>query len=126
MVVLEFINAYIKYVYLVLIAVLLVLIIRLLRKTGTLNSGIGPLNDSVSHMNEKMAELNEKKAVIENTITNSLPFFIKLFFLLSVLYMAIDDYFKTRYSKRDFNRSLRKAYKYRSAMKELKMLKRSS
>ena len=126
MVVLEFINAYIKYVYLVLIAVLMVLIIRLLRKTGTLNSGIGPLNDSVSHMNEKMAELNEKKAVIENTITNSLPFFIKLFFLLSVLYMAIDDYFKTRYSKRDCNRSLRKAYKYRSAMKELKMLKRSS
>ena len=126
MVVLEFINSYIGYVYLLVAAILLTVVIRLAGKMNALNSGIGPLNDSVAHMNERVSEFNEKKAVIENSLTNSLPFFIKLFFLLSVLYFALDDYFKTRYSKRDFNRSLKKAFRYRSAMRDLKILKRAS
>ena len=124
--VLVFINTYIRYAYLAMTVVLIAVIVDLLRKTGRLNVRIEPLNEEVRHINESVEELNEKMVVIEQALKDSLPFFITLFFVLSILNMAFRDYFRTKYSKRDFGESLHRAYRYKSAMRELSMLKRAS
>ena len=124
--VLEFVNVYIRYVYLVMIVILVIVVIRLLSKMKRLSEEMEPVNESAEHLSAMMNELNEKKAVIDNTRKNSIPFFLTLFFGLSVIWLALKDFFRTKYSRKDFSESLGRAYKYRTAMRELKMLKRVS
>ncbi|MBR0462449.1 MAG: hypothetical protein IJJ00_07045 [Erysipelotrichaceae bacterium] len=124
--VLELVNAYIRYVYLIMIVVLVIVVIRLLSKMKRLSEEMEPVNESTAHLSAMMDELNEKKAIIDNTRKNSVPFFMMLFFGLSIIWLALKDYFRTKYSRKDFSESLGRAYKYKTAMRELRMLKRAS
>ena len=124
--ILALIDSYIGYVYILMAIVILVLLLRLMKKTGNINVTMQPVNDGIRHISKGMEELNEKKAVIDHTVNVSIPFFIQIFFLASVIWMAINDFFETRSSKRSIGKSLRKAFRYQELLRENKTLRKVS
>ena len=120
------ISSYIKYVYILMAVVLLVLVIRLLKKAGIISVSVKPINEGMAHINEGLSALNEKKAVIDHTVNVSIPFLMRIFFLASVLVMALNDFFDTRSGKRSLGRSVRKAFRYQELLRENRLLKKAS
>ncbi|MBR3228187.1 MAG: hypothetical protein IKF68_06535 [Erysipelotrichaceae bacterium] len=124
--VLSFIDRYIVYAYILMAAVILVLLIRLMKKAGSIGITMKPLNEDIEHINKGLKELNEKKEIIDHTVNVSIPFFVRIFFLASVLWMALNDFFDTRSSKRSIGRSLRKAFRYQELLRENRTLRKVS
>ena len=124
--VLSFVDRYVVYAYILMAAVILVLLIRLMKKAGNINVTMQPVNDGIRHISKGMEELNEKKAVIDNTINVSIPFFVRIFFLISVIFMALNDFFDTRSGKRSIRRSIRKAFRYQELLRENRTLRKVS
>ena len=111
-------------VYVIAAIVLVIVIFKLLRKIKTLLKNLEPIGEGVEYINKGLDELNEKSEKIKYTKEHSIPFFVRIFFIITVLGAAIKDFSQTKSSKRSLSRSLSKAYRYESALRENRMLKR--
>ena len=124
--ILETISSIAGYVLIVMIAVLVFYVIKVLSKLNDLSKTMEPVNEEIRHMQEIKDNLDSMGREIRVNIASALPFFIKVFFMLSVLRVALNDFFRTKPSKRDLNESLRRAYRYETLLRENKALKKAS
>lgn len=111
-------------VYIIATIVLLVVIFQLIEKIKTLFKNLEPINNGVEHINKDLEALNEKSEKIKYTKEHSIPFFVRIFFIFTVLRAAIKDFSETKSSKRSLRKSLNKAYRYESTLRENRLLKR--
>ena len=96
----EIINKYMVYVYLLLVAVIVVCIINLLIKllslAKTANGAVGKLDG----INTKVEHIQKDTEQINYTVKHSLPLFVGIISIWTVLKAIIKDYKKTDKSKR--------------------------
>ena len=96
----EIINKYMVYVYLFLAAVIVVCIINLLIKllslAKTANGAVGKLDG----INTKVEHIQKDTEQINYTVKHSLPLFVGIISIWTVLKAIIKDYKKTDKSKR--------------------------
>lgn len=96
----EIINKYMVYVYLFLTAVIVVCIINLLIKllslAKTANGAVGKLDE----INTKVEHIQKDTEQINYTVKHSLPLFVGIISIWTVLKAIIKDYKKTDKSKR--------------------------
>ena len=111
-------------IYIIAGIVLLVVIFKILDKLKTLSKNFEPINDGVEHINKDLDDLNEKNEKIKYTKEHSIPFFVRIFFIFTVLRAAIKDFSQTKSSKRSLSKSLHKAYRYESTLRENRILRR--
>lgn len=111
-------------VYIIATIVLLVVVFKLIEKIKTLFKNLEPINNSVEHINKDLDALNEKNEKIKYTREHSIPFFVRIFFIFTVLRAAYKDFSETKSSKRSLRKSLNKAYRYESTLRENRLLKR--
>ena len=102
-----------KYFYIVLIVILLIVIIAILKKLATIDSDVKYINKDITRINRDLNQLKEKETIIDNTVKNSLPFFIKVFLGLAIIREIAKDYFETKPEKRSLKKSVKKTAKYR-------------
>ena len=124
--ILETISSIAGYVLIVMIGALVFYVIKILSKLSGLSKTMDPINEGLKHMQETSDNLNRMGQDIRTNIANALPFYIRVFFMLSVLRVALNDFFRTKPSKRDLNESLRRAYRYETLLRENKALKKAS
>lgn len=104
--------------------VLLVLIFKIFSKVKTLSKNLEPVGEGIDYINKNIDEFNLKKEKIQYTREHSIPLFVRLFFIFTVLRAAIKDFRDTKSSRRSLRKSLNKAYRYESTLRENRLLKR--
>ncbi|MDO4500307.1 MAG: hypothetical protein Q4B60_03420 [Erysipelotrichaceae bacterium] len=114
--VLTLINQYIKYVYLFMLVVIVIALIKLMMTLAQLSKTAKPINDGLNNINNNVEALNKKSEEINNNLKESVPFFMNIILSIALLNAVLDDFFKTKRSKRSLTKSYSKMYKYHKAM----------
>lgn len=96
----EIINKYMVYVYLLLAAVIVVCIINLLIKLLSLAKTANGAVNKLDGINTKVEHMQKDTEKINYTVKHSLPLFVGIISIWTVLKAIIKDYKKTDKSKR--------------------------
>lgn len=111
--VLEFINTYIKYVYIALAIVFIIVLIKLFKQLSNISKTVDPIMDSADNIHKCLDELDEKTKIIDHTMKTSVPFFTNIIVGVTLIGSILKDYHETKNSKRSLKKSFSKIYKYK-------------
>lgn len=104
-------NSYIKYIYYFVIAIIVVILIILLKRTVELLKSLKFVAEHGQTIANNLSNTQEKVEIINNTCSTSIPFFTKIFLIISILNETTKDFFNTKISKRSFRKSFKKICK---------------
>jgi len=113
--IIELINSYIKYVYILLGVIVVILLIRLLVILARTGKNEEMLKEDIEYIKMYKQQIDEKAAVVDNTMHTSVPFFISVGAGISLVVGVIQDYFDTKPSRRSIKKSIDKVYRYKHA-----------
>ena len=100
------INSYIKYAYMLVAIVIIFVLIRLLLSLINLGKSFMPITNSLNNINESTNKIKEKANIINDSLSESLPFFLKVVATLKTLE------FLYKFSKRKDKRNVKTLLKY--------------
>ena len=104
-------NSYIKYIYYLLAFIIVIALVILLKKIIELASSLEVVAKHGQNIVNNLNSMQEKVEVIDHTCSVSIPFFTKLFLIISILNETTKDFFNTKTSKRNFRKSFKKVCK---------------
>ena len=104
-------NSYIKYIYYLLALIIVIVLTILLRKTVELVKSLQVVLEHGQNISDNLNSMQEKVEVIDHTCSVSIPFFAKIFLIISILNETTKDFFNTKTSKRNFRKSFKKVCK---------------
>lgn len=111
--ILEIINSYIIYLYLIIILAILVCLVNVF-KNGLLplSKALAKMADNLKNINKDVEHINSDLEKIEFTLNNSLPLFIDIAFIIFLIKAVYKDYSETIPKKRSLFKSVMKQYEY--------------
>lgn len=104
-------NSYIKYIYYLLALIIVIVLVMLLKKTIELAKSLQVVADHGQNIKNSLTSIEDKVNVIDHTCSVSIPFFTKIFLIISILNETTKDFFNTKTSKRNFRKSFKKVCK---------------
>lgn len=104
-------NSYIKYIYYLLVIIIVVVLIMLFKKLACLANSSSKLLATNEKISKSLSQTEDKINKIEHTCTVSIPFFLNIFTLITVVNAITKDFFNTKNSKRSLKKSINKIYK---------------
>ena len=104
-------NSYIKYIYYLLALIIVIALVILLKKTIELAKSLQVVAKHGENIANNLTTMQDKVEVIDHTCSTSIPFFTKIFLIVSILNETTKDFFNTKTSKRNFRKSFKKVCK---------------
>ena len=103
--ILNFINKYIKYVYIILAVVFLFFVVKLISKLIGLKKPLKVINKNSSNINKTLDNIQKDLEKISYTTNNTLPMFTNTAFGIT-LYKSIMDDYKNKRKKNIFKSAI--------------------
>ena len=104
-------NSYIKYIYYLLALIIVIALVILLKKMIELAKSLQVVAKHGQNISDNLNSMQDKVEAIDHTCSVSIPFFTKLFLIISILNETTKDFFNTKISKRNFRKSFKKVCK---------------
>ena len=95
-----------KYINLALLVVILIILIIMIKKILDISKKLTKASQGLNNLQDKMVKINEAKATIDNTMHTSLPFFITIGSVISLIKAINLDYKTTTKDKRSLRKSV--------------------
>ncbi len=107
----QFNNYYIKYIYYLLALIIVIVLVILLKKIIELAKSLQVVATHGQNIANSLNDMQDKVEIIDHTCSVSIPFFTKIFLIVSILNETTKDFFNTKASKRNFRKSFKKICK---------------
>ncbi len=104
-------NSYIKYIYYLIAIIIIIVLVTILKKLVALANSLTAMANHGENIANSLNEISKKAEVIDHTCQTSIPFFTKLFLVVSILNETTKDFFNTKTSKRNIRKSFKKVCK---------------
>ncbi len=109
--ILQTINSYIKYAYIIVGIVLLIYLIKVLLALGKIGQASLPIVENGEKIVNQLELLNKKSEQIQHTVNTSVPFFKNILLVFVLISSITKDFSETKRSKRSVKKSISKIIK---------------
>lgn len=109
--ILQTINSYIKYAYIIVGIVLLIYLIKVLLALGKIGQASLPIVENGEKIVNQLDLLNKKSEQIQHTTNTSVPFFKNILLVFVLISSITKDFSETKRSKRSVKKSISKIIK---------------
>lgn len=109
--ILQTINSYIKYAYIIVGIVLLIYLIKVLLALGKIGQASLPIVENGEKIVNQLDLLNKKSEQIQHTVNTSVPFFKNILLVFVLISSITKDFSETKRSKRSVKKSISKIIK---------------
>lgn len=109
--ILQTINSYIKYAYIIVGIVLLIYLIKVLLALGKIGQASLPIVENGEKIVNQLELLNKKSEQIQHTTNTSVPFFKNILLVFVLISSITKDFSETKRSKRSVKKSISKIIK---------------
>lgn len=109
--ILQTINSYIKYAYIIVGIILLIYLIKVLLALGKIGQASLPIVENGEKIVNQMDLLNKKSEQIRHTANTSVPFFKNILLVFVLISSITKDFSETKRSKRSVKKSISKIIK---------------
>lgn len=109
--ILQTINSYIKYAYIIVGIILLIYLIKVLLALGKIGQASLPIVENGEKIVNQLDLLNKKSEQIQHTVNTSVPFFKNILLVFVLISSITKDFSETKRSKRSVKKSISKIIK---------------
>ena len=109
--ILQTINSYIKYAYIIVGIILLIYLIKVLLALGKIGQASLPIVENGEKIVNQLDLLNKKSEQIQHTTNTSIPFFKNILLVFVLISSITKDFSETKRSKRSVKKSISKIIK---------------
>ena len=109
--ILQTINSYIKYAYIIVGIILLIYLIKVLLALGKIGQASLPIVENGEKIVNQLELLNKKSEQIQHTTNTSVPFFKNILLVFVLISSITKDFSETKRSKRSVKKSISKIIK---------------
>lgn len=109
--ILQTINSYIKYAYIIVGIILLIYLIKVLLALGKIGQASLPIVENGEKIVNQLELLNKKSEQIQHTVNTSVPFFKNILLVFVLISSITKDFSETKRSKRSVKKSISKIIK---------------
>lgn len=109
--ILQTINSYIKYAYIIVGIILLIYLIKVLLALGKIGQASIPIVENGEKIVNQLELLNKKSEQIQHTVNTSVPFFKNILLVFVLISSITKDFSETKRSKRSVKKSISKIIK---------------
>lgn len=109
--ILQTINSYIKYAYIIVGIILLIYLIKVLLALGKIGQASLPIVENGEKIVNQLDLLNKKSEQIRHTANTSVPFFKNILLVFVLISSITKDFSETKRSKRSVKKSISKIIK---------------
>lgn len=109
--ILQAINSYIKYAYIIVGIILLIYLIKVLLALGKIGQASLPIVENGEKIVNQLELLNKKSEQIQHTTNTSIPFFKNILLVFVLISSITKDFSETKRSKRSVKKSISKIIK---------------
>ena len=109
--ILQTINSYIKYAYIIVGIILLIYLIKVLLALGKIGQASIPIVENGEKIVNQLELSNKKSEQIQHTVNTSVPFFKNILLVFVLISSITKDFSETKRSKRSVKKSISKIIK---------------